>query len=137
MKKRICFLLAFVMVTLSACGTNVNVNVQSADKESVDETKDEVPEETEPAKEAKPQEDSGNEKLPVYKLVYKYYDQQYSGKEKEDGAGDKLEGKKVFEGLNQVFMVADESKDLYPELYKSLNDDALAELKMVTQMRRE
>ena len=129
MKKRICILLAFVMVTLSACGTNVNVNVQSADKEAVDETKDEVPEETEPAGEAKPQEDSGNEKLPVYKLVYKYYDQKYSGKEKEDGAGNKLEGKKVFEGLNQVFMVADESKDLYPELYKSLNDDALAELK--------
>ena len=43
MKKRICILLAFVMVTLSACGTNVNVNVQSADKEAVDETKDEVP----------------------------------------------------------------------------------------------
>ena len=128
MKKRICIILASAMFTLSACGTNVNVNVQSADNEVVDETKDEVPEETEPATEDEIEESEHAGKLPVYKLVSKYYDQQYSGKEKEDGAGEKLEGKKVFEGLDQEIMVGDDSKDLYPELYKALNDDSLAAL---------
>ena len=122
-------MLAFAMVTLSACGTTVNVNVDTSDQkaeseEAQEQTKIETGEET-----GADGESVKHDHLPVYKLVSKYYYQDYSGKEKEDGAGDKLEGKEVYDGLNETIMLAEESRDLYPELYKSLNDDAIAAIK--------
>ena len=130
MKKRICLFVLAAAFVLSACGGNVNVNVNVADSSEQDEKKDEVPEETEEAKEpaADGSKQTEPEKMPVYKLVSKYFHETYNGKEKEDAEGNSLEGKQVFDGLAQAVMVAEESKDAYPQLYKSLNEASVASL---------
>lgn len=131
MKKRICLLFLAAAFVLSACGganVNVNVNIPSGSDEKVE--KEEVPEKKEAAEDSVPNGDTQEEakKLPVYKLVSKYFSEHYDGKEKEDGEGNPLEGKQVFDGLAQALMVAEESKDTYPELYKSLNDESIRSL---------
>ena len=131
MKKRICFLFFAATFALSACGgkdVNVNVNFQNNGSEEV--KNDEVPEEKAAVEDPAPDGDTQTEteKQPVYKLVSKYFSERYEGNEKEDGEGNSLEGKQVFDGLAQAVMVAEESKDKYPELYKSLNDDSVRSL---------
>ncbi|MBR1909513.1 MAG: hypothetical protein IJ821_02890, partial [Lachnospiraceae bacterium] len=122
MKKRICLLIFAMAFVLSACGGNVNVNINAPDSSAQEADKDEATEEmeedTETAPESQPQTEQGEK--PVYKVVSKYFFAMYEGKEKEDGEGNPLEGKEVFDGLAQAIMVAEESKDSYPELYKTL-----------------
>ena len=130
MKNRICLFVLVAAFLLSACDTKVNVNVAEPSDNKTDQTETEdeaapsdeagVPAEGEAVDEAK--------SLPVYKLVSKYFSQRYEGKEKEDSEGNPLEGKLVFDGLAQAVMVAEESKDAYPELYKSLNEASIASL---------
>ena len=109
MKKRICLLIFAMAFVLSACGGNVNVNVNVPEDSAKEADKDEAPK-------------------PVYKIVSKYFSAMYEGNEKEDGEGNPLEGREVFDGLAQAIMVAEESKDAYPELYKTLNEDSIASL---------
>lgn len=148
MKKKISIMLGVMMLTLSACHTSVNVNVpqssdgqeQNADSLEVtgsDEAKSgDVAETGEEAKsdEVKSSDETensveANALPPVYKLIKKYYSEEYKGSNKTDGDGDSLEGKKVYEGMSEALMLTDECKDLYPELYSSLNDAAKEEIK--------
>lgn len=130
MKKRICLLIFAMAFLLSACGGSVNVNINAPDDSAKEADKDEVPEEvaekTETAPESEPQTEQGEK--PVYKVVSKYFSAMYEGNEKEDGEGNPLEGREVFDGLAQAIMVAEESKDAYPELYKTLNEDSITSL---------
>lgn len=129
MKKRICLLFLAAAFVLSACH-RVDVNVNTPDSSAREEEKDEVWEEKEGSEDPSRENDTGKEtqELPVYKLVSKYFSANYEGKEKEDGEGNPLEGKQVFDGLAQAVMLAEESKDTYPELYRSLNDAAIRSL---------
>ena len=121
MKKRICLLFLAVAFALSGCkGVNVNVNAPESGAEETEE--DEAVSVDEIVKDDEVPEEKEAPKLPVYKLVTKYFYENYNGKEKEDAEGNPLEGKEVFDGLAQAVMLAEESRDAYPELYKALND---------------
>ncbi len=105
MKKRICLLFLAAAFALSACGganVNVNVNIPSGSDEKVE--KEEVPKKKEAAEDSVPNGDTQEEakKLPVYKLVSKYFSERYDGKEKEDGEGNPLEGKQVLTVLPKL-----------------------------------
>ncbi len=136
MKKRICLLLLASVFALSACGKIADVNVSVPDSSTENEVKDEAIDEAEDeAEDAAEINDKSEDavkdegkKLPVYKLVSKYFSQRYEGKEKEDGEGNPLENKLVFDGIAQAIMVADESRDAYPELYRSLNEASVSSL---------
>lgn len=147
MRKTICIMLGTILLTLSACHANVNVNVPqpsddqgqniesseaatSDEAKSVDEAKDGDEAKDEAKSVDEPQNGAGENALPpVYKLIKKYYSEEYKGSNKTDGDGDSLEGKKVYDGTNETLMLADECKDLYPELYKALNAAAKDEIK--------
>ena len=143
MKKRICVLLGMMMLTLSACNSSVNVDVTQPDPaqetEAVSDSDEQAStsaQETEAVsgsdeQVSAPVEDTQQEedKLPLLKYVRKYYNERYSGKNKTDGDGNDLTGKEVYQGKSETLMVADESKDLYPELYKNLNEAAEEEIR--------
>ncbi len=143
MKKRICVLLGMMMLTLSACNSSVNVDVTQPDPaqetEAVSDSDEQASTSAQETEEVSgndeqvtaPAEDTQQEedKLPLFKYVRKYYNERYSGKNKTDGDGNDLTGKEVYQGKSETLMVADESKDLYPELYKNLNEAAEEEIR--------
>ena len=136
MKKRICVLLGIAMLTLSACGQSVSVNVTQPSSDETDSVTDEaesvtdeVPEEETVQSSADDQKAEDITALPKYKVVKNYYIQRYSGSNATDGDGDSLEGKEVYDGVIETLMVADESKDLFPDLYDSFNAAAKDEIK--------
>ena len=144
MNKKICILLSMVMVTLSACGVNVNINSKQSSEEVKEENvqvAEEAAEETDSAEETDTDmEDADSEAAvagPVYKLVEKYYSEEYSGNNKADGDGDSLEGKQVYDGMSETLMVADESKELYPNLYEKLNSDAREAIELADKIASE
>lgn len=138
MRKKSLIFISVLMLMLTACGQNVSVNVNSETgdkKEEASQVTDEVPEEEEEAKE---EVTAGTSKAaPVFKLVKKYYSEYYSGKNKTDGSGESLEGKEVYDGMSETLMVADESKDLYPDLYEALNKDAKEALALADKIASE
>ncbi|MBR4574554.1 MAG: DUF4163 domain-containing protein [Lachnospiraceae bacterium] len=130
-KKIMCIMLAMTMMVLSAC-TSVTVNntVQPADdaKNEANDVVDGETVEAVEAVEAAEKEEIKDAAKPVYKLVRQYFGQYYEGTNKTDGDGEPLEGKKVYDGTNQTIMLADESKELYPDLYENLNAEAKKEI---------
>jgi len=127
-KKIMCIILAMTMMILSACASvTVNNKVQPAG-DAINEASDIVDGETVQAGEADLEEEATDAAKPVYKLVKQYFSRDYEGTNKTDGDGEPLEGKEVYDGTNQTIMLADESKELYPDLYESLNGDAKKEI---------
>ena len=134
MKRLICLTMAVMMVLLSGCGKKINVSVTSPSSDTNETTAEEtapktestdaMPEKESPQSDALQPEEESQTVLPVYKLIRKYYSQNYQGKNKTDGDGDSLENQRVYDGTNETLMVADESKDLFPDLYETLNEAA-------------
>ena len=68
-------------------------------------------------------------KVPVYKVITKYYNEFYDGSYKTDKDGNSLENKRLFESKYQTVMLTDSCKTTYSALYQTLKDKASTELK--------